>query len=101
VGLVSVLLNRQFKRLGDLAAGTLVVYAEKTDERKESIQADARVIPVTLSVDEQRALLDFAERHQNISPGRSEELAEFITEERGPQAVEKVLSYAGWIAKGK
>ncbi len=100
-GLVSVLLNSRFKRLGDLAAGSLVVYAEKPSEPSELVQVKARALPVALSVDEQRALLDFAERSPAIAPERVEELAEFITEERGPQAVEKVLSYAGWIAKGR
>jgi hypothetical protein len=56
---------------------------------------------VALSVEEQRALLDFAERSHAIAPARVEELAEFITEEQGPQAVNKVLGYAGWIAKGR
>ncbi len=100
-GLISVLLNSRFKRLGDLAAGTLVVYAEKPREPSALAHAEAQVLPVALSVDEQRALLDFAERSPAISPARVEELAEYITEERGREAVEKVLGYAGWIAKGR
>ncbi len=100
-GLISVLLNSRFKRLGDLAAGTLVVYAEKPREPSSLVQAEARVLPVALSVDEQRALLDFAERSPTIAPARVEELAEYITVERGSEAVDKVLGYAGWIAKGR
>jgi uncharacterized RDD family membrane protein YckC len=104
-GLVSILLNSRFKRLGDLAAGTLVVYAEKPSEPSELVQAQAQAqaqaLPVALSVDEQRALIDFAERRSTIAPERVQELAEFITEERGPQAVETVLSYASWIARGR
>jgi uncharacterized RDD family membrane protein YckC len=100
-GLISVLLNSRFKRLGDLAAGTLVVYAEESRESSELVQAEPRVLPVALTVDEQRALLDFAERSPSIAPARVEELAELIAEERGPAAVDKVLGYAGWIAKGR
>jgi uncharacterized RDD family membrane protein YckC len=101
IGLISVFLNRHFKRLGDLAAGTLVVYAERTHETGNLAQVTAQALPVALSVEEQRALLDFAERSPGIAPARVEELAEFITEEQGSHAVNKVLGYAGWIAKGR
>jgi uncharacterized RDD family membrane protein YckC len=101
VGLVSVLLNRHFKRLGDMAAGTVVIYAERTHEPGNLAEVEAQALPVALSVEEQRALLDFAERSPGIAPARVEELAEFITEEVGPPAVDKVLGYAGWIAKGR
>jgi DNA-directed RNA polymerase subunit F len=70
-------------------------------EHNEMEETTTQVPPITLSVDEQRAMLDFAERYRSISPERAEELAEFVTEERGQKAVQKVLSYAGWIAKGR
>ena len=100
-GLLSVLINRQFKRLGDLAAGTLVVYVEKLPDVSALAQADPKTIPVPLSVDEQRALLDFAERSASIAPARVAELAEMITDERGESAVRTVLGYASWLARGR
>jgi uncharacterized RDD family membrane protein YckC len=101
LGLLSMLINRQFKRLGDLAAGTLVVYAEEARRSAVVIEAEARALPVPLAVDEQRALLDFAERSSKLAPGRVEELAEIITEERGHAAVQTVLGYARWLGRGR
>lgn len=101
LGLLSMLINRQFKRLGDLAAGTLVVYTESTRRNEVMIEAEARVLPVPLAVDEQRALLDFAERSTTLAPGRVVELAEIISTERGAAAVESVLGYARWLERGR
>ncbi len=100
-GLITVLMNRQFKRLGDLAAGTLVVYAEKLSDVSALAQAEPKTIPVPLDVDEQRALLDFAERSSRIAPARVEELAEMIADEQGEAAVRTVLGYASWLARGR
>ncbi len=101
LGLLSMLINRQFKRLGDLAAGTLVVYVEAAARADSVIGAEARALPVPLAVEEQRALLDFAERSATLAPGRVEELAEIISEERGPAAVQTVLGYARWLGSGR
>lgn len=100
-GLLSMLINRQFKRLGDLAAGTLVVYVERARRSHEVITAAPRPLPAPLAVEEQRALLDFAERSTTLAPGRVEELAEIISSERGPAAVQSVLGYAHWLTRGK
>jgi hypothetical protein len=74
-GLVTMLINRDFKRLGDLAAGTVVVYRD----RPRRAVALAAVVPhapaVALSLEERRAVLDFAERHASLTPERADELA--------------------------
>jgi len=100
-GLASMLINRRFQRLGDLAAGTLVVYTEAVRRGTGGIEAEARALPVPLAVDEQRALLDFAERSTTLAPGRVEELAEIIADERGAAAVQTVLGYARWLERGR
>lgn len=100
-GLLSMLINRQFKRLGDLAAGTLVVYVEQARRSHPVISAEPRPLPVPLAVEEQRALLDFAERSGTLAPARVEELAEIISDEQGPAAVNNVLGYAHWLARGR
>ncbi len=100
-GLLSMLINRQFKRLGDLAAGTLVVYVERARRSDHVIAAPPRPLPSALAVAEQRALLDFAERSATLAPSRVEELAELISDERGPAAVQSVLGYAHWLTRGK
>jgi uncharacterized RDD family membrane protein YckC len=101
VGLLSMLISRQFKRLGDLAAGTLVVYAEEARRADIIINAAARALPVPLAVEEQRALLDFAERSATLAPARVEELAEIISTEHGTAAVQTVLGYARWLGHGR
>lgn len=108
-GLLSMLTNRQFKRLGDLAAGTLVVYAEQQRrntslpgvERSQQSAVEALPLPVPLAVEEQRALLDFAARSTSLAPGRVEELAEIISDKRGAAAVTHILGYAHWLARGR
>lgn len=77
-GLASVLLNRDFKRLGDLAAGTIVVY--RADKRRASTvpQAPALAPGLPLTIDEQRAIIDFAERATALTAQRAEELADLV-----------------------
>jgi uncharacterized RDD family membrane protein YckC len=74
-GLVTMLLNREFKRLGDLAAGTIVVYAEEKPRGLAIPPAPAIAPPLPLTLAEQRAILDFAERAPGLTEERAEELA--------------------------
>ena len=80
VGLLTMLMNRDFKRLGDLAAGTVVVYqAEKVAAARAIPQAPPQPPPLSLSPEEQRAVLDLAERSATFTRERFEELAEIPT----------------------
>ncbi len=74
-GLLTSLCNREGKRLGDLAAGTVVVYAEKPSQPwlPESIPPKRPPFPLTL--EEQHAVLEFAERHRYWGPERTNEIA--------------------------
>jgi uncharacterized RDD family membrane protein YckC len=103
-GMASMLIDKDFRRLGDLAAGTLVVYAERP--RGE------RAIPVrpplppsrTLSIETQQAILDFAERSPRLSVARRAELAELAPSAdgaRGQLALDNLLGIANWIARGR
>ncbi len=78
VGIFSILGSTQFQRLGDLAAGTLVVYQAKPSVRAPLPQADACLSPVALTRSEQQAIVGFAERQHSLSPQRSAELAQII-----------------------
>ena len=102
-GLLSMLMNRNFQRLGDLAAGTLVVYREADQARVKLAAAEGRRPPVDLSVDEQWELIRFAERCPQLSPERQIELAASLyplTGKRGPAAVNEILGYAAWLTRG-
>ena len=78
VGAISCLQHPHFKRLGDLAAGTLVVYREQPLARPKVPQATALRLPFPLELSEQRAILGFAERQGELSADRVHELASIL-----------------------
>lgn len=83
-GFVVSLFNRDGKRLGDLAAGTVVVHVEPAQaEKKGKDQAEkgiealgAEAPPFALSIEEQQALLEYRNRIHQLTDERSLELAE-------------------------
>jgi uncharacterized RDD family membrane protein YckC len=102
-GLVSMLANQDFKRLGDLAAGTVVVYQpERTDPVQAIPPSPAVAPPVSLNLEEQRAVLDLAERSTTFTQERFEELAELpkplVGGLDGPRAARRLIGMANHIA---
>ena len=100
-GLASMLVSRDFKRLGDFAAGTVVVHDEHA-RRSAAIPRAAPLAPtVPLSLAEQRAVLDFAERSTALTEARAEELAELATplvgRARGSDARARLLQIANYL----
>jgi uncharacterized RDD family membrane protein YckC len=92
-GLLSMMTSSHFKRLGDLAAGTLVVYIQEPYQHNPTNQQSNRPLPVPLTRDEQRALLDFSECRHRLSPHRQQELADILqplTGCNGEQGVEEL-----------
>lgn len=77
-GILTSLCNRHFKRLGDLAAGTLVVYANPLAVSPVLENLGSRPVPEGFSTDEQRFLLAFAQRSSTMSPARQAELAQVL-----------------------
>ena len=103
VGLVAMLANRDFKRLGDLAAGTVVVYSnEKITTERKIPEATPIVPPLPLTLEEQRALLELAERSTSLTQERFEELAELprplVGNLDGPRAAARLIGMANHIA---
>jgi uncharacterized RDD family membrane protein YckC len=99
-GLVSMLLNGDFKRLGDLAAGTRVVYREVPAVTTAIPDARPTAPAVRLSVEEQRAVIAFAERVPRLTEVRAEELAEVlapVTQLRGVAAIQRLNQMANWL----
>jgi uncharacterized RDD family membrane protein YckC len=102
-GLLWMLFHPQAKRLGDLAAGTLVVYAEPVT--KQQLPALDSLVPrpppVLLDYRAQQAMVSFAERAAGLSDARCAELAELLRPLHGRQgeaAVQQLLAYARSIA---
>jgi uncharacterized RDD family membrane protein YckC len=103
-GVVAMLCNRRFQRLGDLAAGTLVVYRDEPWAFSEPPPAQPMKPPVSLSEEEQWLLLAFAERSDSLTRERREELAELVaplTGRRGEMGVKALYAYAHWVLKGR
>jgi len=103
IGLVAMLLNRDFKRLGDLAAGTVVVYqAEKPDPARQIPAATPIPPPVSLSLEDQRAVLELAERSASLTQERVEELAELpkplVGSLEGGRAAARLVGMANYLA---
>ncbi|MBH3370028.1 RDD family protein [Pseudomonas carnis] len=97
LGAISCLQHPHFKRLGDLAAGTLVVYRELPLVRPSIPQAPALRLPFALELGEQRAILGFAERQAELSAERVHELAAILAgplQVPAPRAVEQLNGVA-------
>ncbi len=80
LGSLCCLWHPSFKRLGDLAAGTVVVYRERNISAPALPAAEAVASPLPLTLAEQHALIAFAERHSTLSAERRLELASILAE---------------------
>ena len=99
-GLVSGLLDPAGRRLGDHAAGTLVVYTERNAVRPPAPPAPPVAPPLPLQQDEQRAIVAYAERMASMTAERQQELASLlqpVTGQRGEPAVRSVLGLANYL----
>lgn len=104
-GIAAMLVDRDFRRLGDLAAGTVVVHRETEIAAGYRVPAGPPVRPpVPLDLDEQRAVLDFAERLGTWSEARSAELAGLAAPltgvpagAGGTEGVKNLLGFANWL----
>lgn len=77
-GFVTILLNRDGKRLGDLAAGTVVAYRNSETVRSDlahSVEKGVEIPPFPLNVQEQQAIIEFSRRVNKLTDERAEELA--------------------------
>jgi len=100
LGLASALLDDHGRRLGDHAARTLVVHAEREKPRTPAPPAPPLAAPLPLRQDEQVAIVAFAERSAQMTHERQAELAELLeplTGERGEPAVRHVLGLANHL----
>ncbi len=100
-GLVSMLCNQRFQRLGDLAAGTLVIYTNIAEGRNSELpEGPIETPPLAFSPEEQQTLLSFAERSAKLNPERVGELADLLqplTGETGADSAARVNAWARWI----
>jgi uncharacterized RDD family membrane protein YckC len=97
-GLVAMFCNDRFQRLGDLAAGTIVVRTHSDLVAHSDLgQGPAEPLSFALSAEEQRTILALAERSPRLNPDRAAELSSILTPLTGVdgrQAVSRVQSWA-------
>jgi len=101
-GVVCMGLRADFKRLGDLAAGTLVVYAKTARLHGELPPAQPRAPARPLSGPEQAIIVAWAGRAARLTAARLEELAALasgVTGEAQPgtPATPRLLGVAQWL----
>lgn len=99
-GLLAMLFNRDFKRWGDMAAGTIVVYFKSPTRTIPLLPYDAREPPFDSAPEEQQAIVRFAECQSRLSSERKIELAEIMSpllECKGDAAVAQMCQYARWF----
>lgn len=99
VGFITGLTNKEFKRLGDLAAGTLVVYIETTIDYPSIPKLPPKNSPFPLLPEEQKIILSFAERYETLSAERRLELSSLLSkhfelnDEQTEQSLYQIAQY--------
>lgn len=98
-GIISMMLNRDFKRLGDLAAGTLVIYKESTSKKIDMDNTQLIRPSRPLKLEEQQAIIAFAQRSHDLTDERALELALLTGPlvENTPDPVATLKGMAVWL----
>ncbi len=101
VGILSMLLRSDFKRLGDLAAGTLVVHCDAPRAHGALPAARPAAPRLPLTREQQMAVMALAGRAARLTPDRVDELAaqaEVLLPPGDPEeAGARLLSVAQWL----
>jgi uncharacterized RDD family membrane protein YckC len=101
-GLLFMLFGSHFRRLGDIVAGTQVVYREKPKQRPLAADIPAVPLPFPLTPDQQRALIGLFEREKKLPVERLEELgtiAEPLTGLTDAASLERLRGYAASLTQ--
>ncbi len=99
-GIFSIFLDKKARRLGDLAASTLVVFVDDSKRKFLLPEVKPKLLPVELNASEKNAVVAFTERYKLLSVPRQEELAEILTPVHGKKkdkAVKEVHAYASTL----
>lgn len=104
LGLVVMCLSDRFQRIGDVLAGTVVVYKGSHFLGVPMVSVASIPVPPHLTYEDRQTILLFAERHPTLAPQRSVELAQrlafLVPEEQQNNPVPVLLGYANWLIKG-
>lgn len=99
---ISMLTRRDFKRLGDIAAATLVVYRPQQARKLALMNMEPVAPAIPLTLRDQSAIIALAVRAGEVTQERLDELAAIaapVTGETGsgPAVTRRVLGVARWL----
>lgn len=103
LGATMIALTKSHQRLGDIVAGTVVIYDEASKPRVFRSSGKSIGFPKPLTMEEKLLFLSFQERLDDLSSERAAELAttlEPILKKRDSSAVEEVIGIARQIRQG-
>ncbi|MCP4236218.1 MAG: RDD family protein [Aestuariibacter sp.] len=99
-GLIAMVSNSRFQRLGDLAAGTLVISLRDTAKPAGINNISPLAPPTTLLRSEQTAMVDFLHRSKQLSQPRQQELATIldgVTHSDADNRIEQLHRIGAWF----
>ncbi|MYM62948.1 RDD family protein [Pseudomaricurvus sp. HS19] len=99
-GIIAMVVTPGFRRLGDLAAGTLVIYKDMQRPQKPLSKVVGRAPDFPLEAEDQIAVIGFSQRHGDISAERQKELADIlapVTSVTGDEAVGRLHGIGNWL----
>ena len=103
IGLPVMLLNGEFRRLGDIAADTLVIHVR--NRRFSGLLPNVEPESMgSLTAEENRAVLAFAQRHEMFTLERNLEIASHVAPALGVsnnRAVDILYRHAKYLVEGK
>ncbi len=100
LGLICCGIRKDAKRIGDIVAGTLVIYRRSEKEHEDLPEGESMMPALPLSMHEQKEIVAFAERYQKLSDDRKQELSAILSPELIPDdenSVEDTVAMARWI----
>ena len=99
-GVVTMVSNSRFQRLGDLAAGTLVISVRESAKPSKIDKVTPLAPSTALLRNEQTAMVDFLHRSQQLSLPRQQELAsilEGVTHGKKDNGVDQLHRIGAWF----
>ncbi len=101
-GLLCMMLDVKFRRIGDIVAGTIVIHREPKRLRLPPVTAAPLALPFPLNADQQRTLADLFERERTLPLERLAELgtiAEPLTGKTGADSVDTLRGYVAGFTR--
>ncbi|NIB41659.1 RDD family protein [Pseudomaricurvus alkylphenolicus] len=99
-GLISMTMHPQFQRLGDIAAGTLVIHKAAETSAPSLPDTTPAPPPFELHESEQTAVVELSLRHESLTDSRQQELAAIVAETMGKKpdsALNYLRSIGAWL----